>query len=250
MMASSRFASSVRWLGAIAFGMGVQSSRQVDAAAQQKCPADMVLVSGSYCPLVEQRCLRWLDDSKLPFARCAVYAEPARCLVRKIALRFCIDRYEYTPPSARLPLNFASFAQASAVCTRLGRRTCNEEEWNLACEGEAMQPYPYGFERLPVCNQDRRDLYADPEHRTVLRDLREPSNARPACVSPFGVFNMAGNLDEPVRRRGGSAPFRNALKGGWWMPSQNRCRFATTAHDDYYRGIQIGVRCCSEAGPR
>ena len=112
-----------------------------------------------------------------------------------------------------------------------------------------MQPYPYGFERRPVCNQDRYDLYEHGRQRTTLRDLREPSTARPACVSPFGVFNMAGNLDEPVRRHDGAAPFDNALKGGWWMPSQNRCRFATTAHDDFYQGIQVGVRCCSSLAP-
>jgi formylglycine-generating enzyme required for sulfatase activity len=209
----------------------------------------MVRVAGQYCPDVAQPCLRWLDDPKLPFARCAVYARPSRCLATRQTLRFCIDRYEYTPPAAQLPLNFSSFAKAAALCTQLGKRVCTEQEWNFACEGEAMQPYPYGFERRPVCNQDRYDLYEHGRQRTTLRDLREPSTARPACVSPFGVFNMAGNLDEPVRRHDGAAPFDNALKGGWWMPSQNRCRFATTAHDDFYQGIQVGVRCCSSLPP-
>ena len=161
-------------------------------------------------------------------------------------MRFCIDRYEYTPQNAQLPLNFASFAKASALCAKLGKRTCSEEEWNFACEGEDMWPYPYGFERRPVCNQDRYDLYEDAPRHRALRDLREPGNARPACVSPFGVRNMAGNMDEPVRRRTSDSAFNNALKGGWWMPSQNRCRFATIAHDDYYQGIQIGVRCCAD----
>ncbi|HVY31055.1 MAG TPA: SUMF1/EgtB/PvdO family nonheme iron enzyme [Polyangiaceae bacterium] len=238
------------WLALFAFSFGLQSSRDLGAKTSEKCAADMVLIDGQYCPVVEQQCLRWLDDPKLPFARCAVYAKPSRCLATPKPMRFCIDRYEYTPPTARLPLNFASFAKVSVVCARLGKRICSEEEWNFACEGETMQPYPYGFERRAVCNQDRYDLYED-EHRTVLRDLREPSTARPACVSPFGVFNMTGNMDEPVRRLGGTVPFSNSLKGGWWMPSQNRCRFATTAHDDYYQGVQVGARCCSDldAGP-
>ena len=44
-----------------------------------------------------------------------------------------------------------------------------------------------------------------------------------------------------------SEGFHNALKGGWWMAARNRCRPATTAHDDYYKDIQIGVRCCADA---
>jgi len=230
-------------LGLTAVGVCLQSSQSVDAATR-RCASEMVLVEGQYCPSVEQHCLRWLDDPKVPFARCAVYEQPSRCLSSRKAMQFCIDRYEYTAPGARLPLNFSSFAKATALCARLNKRVCSEEEWNFACEGEAMRPYPYGFERQPVCNQDRYDLYEDGEHRRVLRDLREPSTSRPACVSPFGAFNMTGNLDEPVRH-GGAGAFNNALKGGWWMPSQNRCRFATTAHDDYYQGIQVGVRCCS-----
>jgi hypothetical protein len=236
------------WLGLLAFGLGLPSSRGLGAATSDKCAADMVLVDGQYCPAVQQQCLRWLDDAKLPFARCAVYAKPSRCLAPREAMRFCIDRDEYTPPQAQLPLNFSGFAKASALCAELGKRICSEAEWNFACEGEAMQPYPYGFERRAVCNQDRYDLYED-AHRTTLRDLREPATARPACVSPFGVRNMTGNMDEPVRRRGGVAPYNNALKGGWWLPAQNRCRFATTGHDDYYQGIQVGVRCCADATP-
>jgi len=39
------------------------------------------------------------------------------------------------------------------------------------------------------------------------------------------------------------------LKGGWWMPARNRCRPATTAHDDYYKDIQVGTRCCAAPLP-
>jgi len=236
-----------RWLGVLAFGLCVQSSRVTGAATQSPCPDEMVLVDGRYCPQVQQRCRRWLDDPRLPFARCALYEQPSVCLAARTAMRFCIDRYEYTPPAQALPLNYVSLAKATKLCASLGKRICSEEEWNFACEGEAMQPYPYGFERRGVCNQDRYDLYVDGPHGQTLRDLREPARVRPDCVSPFGVFNMTGNMDEPARRGAGTGAFNNALKGGWWMPSQNRCRFATTAHDDFYEGIQVGARCCADA---
>jgi len=215
------------------------------------CPDDMVLVDGSYCTDVRHDCQRWLDDAALPFARCAEYSRRSRCVGKRVALRFCIDRREYTPPGQELPQNHASFEVASQTCKGLGKRICTDNEWNFACEGPEMLPYPYGYERKPVCNQDRTDLFEKNPRRQVLADRRERADARPECRSPFGVENMAGNMDEPVAREGfeNNQPFRNALKGGWWMPARNRCRPATTAHDDFYKDIQIGVRCCDEAGP-
>jgi formylglycine-generating enzyme len=210
------------------------------------CPAEMVLVEGSYCTDVRQDCNRWLDDETLQFARCAEYSHRSRCVGKRVSLRFCMDRREYTPPGEKLPQNQASFEIASKTCQSLGKRICTDNEWTFACEGEDMLPYPYGYDREPVCNQDRTDLFEKNPHMQVLRDLREPADAHPACVSPFGVENMTGNMDEPTAREGfeKNEPFRNALKGGWWMPSRNRCRPATTAHDDYFKDIQIGVRCC------
>ncbi len=215
------------------------------------CPPEMVLVEGSYCTDVRQDCQRWLDEEALPFARCAEYSQRSRCVGKRVSQRFCIDRREYTPPGEKLPQNHASFEIASQTCKGLGKRICTDNEWNFACEGEDMLPYPYGYERKSVCNQDRTDLYEKNPRMQVLADRREPADGRPECKSPFGVENMTGNMDEPVAREGfeNNRPFRNALKGGWWMPARNRCRPATTAHDDYFKDIQIGVRCCDEAAP-
>jgi len=209
----------------------------------------MLLVEGSYCTDVRQDCIRWLDEASLPFARCAEYRAPSRCVGKQVSLRFCIDQREYTPPGHSLPQNYASFEVASLTCVSLGKRICTESEWNFACEGEEMRPYPYGFNRKPICNQDRSDLFEKNPNMQVLRDLREPADARSECKSVFGVENMVGNMDEPVLREAAinNPPFRNALKGGWWMPARNRCRPATTAHDDFYKDIQVGVRCCDSA---
>lgn len=217
------------------------------SAPPAACGPDMVLVEGQYCTDVRQDCLHWLDDETLPFARCGQYSAQSRCVGKRVPMRFCIDRREYTPPGEKLPQNWASYEIAGKTCAALGKRLCTDNEWNFACEGEEMLPYPYGYERRPVCNQDQKDLYEKNPRMQVLKDLREPADARPECKSPFGVENMAGNVDEPVAREGfeNNAPFRNALKGGWWMPARNRCRPATTAHDDYFKDIQIGVRCCS-----
>ena len=223
----------------------VPPAAEVSAA----CPRDMALVEGDYCTDVFQSCSVWLDDETLPFARCSEYRSPSRCIGMRVKQRYCIDRYEYTAPGDDLPINYQSFQKSNATCAKLGKRLCTETEWNFACEGEEMRPYAYGFSRKPVCNQDRDDLYEVNPHRQILADRRERADARPECVSPFGVFNMAGNMDESVLREGKehADPYRNALKGGWWMAARNRCRPATTAHDDYYKDIQVGTRCCADA---
>jgi formylglycine-generating enzyme required for sulfatase activity len=204
----------------------------------------MVLVQGRSCVQPKHVCLSWLDDETLPFARCATYARSVECARERVAMRFCIDRTEVTQPGNDLPTSDLSYVRAVALCRERGRRLCLESEWTFACEGEEMQPYPYGYERRPVCNQDRTDL----SDKDGLRDYRAPASSFPECISPFGVQNMVGNVDELVQRDRPYDPrFRNALKGGWWMAGRNRCRPATTAHDDYFHQLQIGTRCCADA---
>ena len=208
------------------------------------CPADMVLVEGEYCTHVRHTCEHWLDDEKLPFARCGRYARQAQCVGKRVPKRFCIDRFESADADG-VPVNHQSFQLAKQRCAAQDKQLCTESEWNFACEGEEMLPYPYGTTRKAVCNQDRNDLFENNPKRRILRDLRATNDPNSLCVSPFGVFNMVGNLDEPTLRETNLQPkFNNALKGGWWMAGRNRCRPATTAHDDYYNDIQVGVRCC------
>ena len=214
-------------------------------SADVSCGDGMVLVEGEYCPEVEQRCKRYLTKyGRFAKYRCAEYAE-SRCLSKqRRPMRFCIDRDEYTEPGARLPLNHKSLLEAEQICESIGKRVCTESEWNFACEGSEMRPYPYGFERdSRACNADRTDILTPGK---ALRDLRAPSDAFPECVSPFGVRNLSGNLEEFVLREGTDPP-RPAMKGAYWQPSQNSCRARQVVHGARYSGIETGFRCCSAA---
>lgn len=210
----------------------------------ESCPAGMVGVSGEYCPNVVQRCLRWLEaEGRYAFYRCADYASPAKCVGKRRPMHFCIDRDEYIPPNEALPAANQSWTHARDVCASQGKRVCLESEWQFACEGEEMRPYPYGFQRdSQICNADRVDIYR-PDG--LLRDLREGRGGHPGCVSPFGVHHLAGNLEEWTTIDG-SKPSRPAMKGAYWQPSRNHCRANQTSHDRYYHGVETGFRCCSD----
>jgi formylglycine-generating enzyme len=230
-------------------GAGFEAAKAsaTDDPLSEKCPTGMALVEGQYCPSVEQECLQWLDDpARYSYARCAEYAPLSVCVAPREQRRYCIDLHEYTPNGETLPLAGVSWTQAKGLCEAEEKRLCTEAEWQFACEGEGARPYPYGYRRdSSACNFDRTDLY---ERDGTLRDEREPSGSRPTCVSPFGVFDMVGNVDEWTVREGGAYPFRSSLRGGWWMPARNRCRAATTAHNELYSGPQTGFRCCALPG--
>ena len=208
----------------------------------------MVLVEGMYCPQAKQVCRRWMDAASGPYAfyRCAEYEVPSTCLSAERAHeRFCIDREEYVKPGDDLPLAHQSWTSASRVCEASGKRLCLESEWQFACEGEEMRPYPYGFSRdSSLCNIDQSHLG---KPQAGLTDLRAPLSAYPGCVSPFGVHDMSGNVEEWTTLDHGRAPDRSAMKGAWWLPGKNNCRAVTLGHGEIYDGPQVGVRCCKDA---
>jgi formylglycine-generating enzyme required for sulfatase activity len=178
--------------------------------------------------------------------RCAEYASSVCKSKQRKHLRFCIDRDEWTAPNDTLPTVHHSWTTAKKQCETLGKRLCLESEWQFACEGEEMHPYPYGNGYLrdaSACNIDRTGIVG----KTAPVDKREPAGSHPQCVSPFGVRDMSGNIEEWATIDGVTAKgARSTMKGAWWLPGRNHCRARTTGHGEVYEGPQIGVRCCSD----
>jgi len=229
-------------IATIAEGVAAQLAGAVDLDA---CPSGMVRVSGSYCPDVEQKCLRWLDPpGKYHEFRCAEYAKDPVCRAAKRPLHFCIDRDEQRLGGARdpRPTNNVSYTEASQACAARGARLCTQSEWQFSCEGEEMRPYPYGFVRdSSACNIDHFELGKPGQG---LHDLRTGPGANPKCASPFGVLDLAGNLEEWVTRDPGSGGNATLLKGSWWMPGRSTCRATNAGHNAVYHGKETGFRCC------
>jgi hypothetical protein len=257
-------AAPLRWMAASTTGAEPPAlAKAPEAAADAKpgapapakgeqgpCPPGMVIIDGDHCPEVEQTCLKWLDPPPYENLRCGEYAKPTKCKTATKHRRFCIDREEYaeattSDPKDALPIVNKSWLEAKALCEARGARLCKEAEWELACEGPEMSPYPYGWKRdSTICNLDRTDLGGAMEK---LTDHRAPLSAFPRCVSPYGVHDIVGNVDEWVEREGVAPPHRSALRGGWWLPGRNRCRAATLHHGEEYSAKQVGFRCCADA---
>jgi hypothetical protein len=209
----------------------------------QACAADMVWIHGQYCPKPKQRCVEHLAGAgSLRQPPCVAYEREPRCSGKRQRLSFCIERHEHRAPGSELPQNQVSLSQAQGICGSEGKRLCSFAEWVFACEGEEMRPFPYGFEEdKQACHTFETDLKTA---RGQLADHREAVGTRARCVSPFGVRDMVGNIQEHVIYEAAQAG--SALMGSYWQPKHAACRDAQTAHDRHYRGVESGFRCCSD----
>lgn len=239
------------------------------------CPSGMVHIRGGF--LVDSKgrdnndnvqiaqdraCSHWRTKAHDIYGVCERFDKGRWLRIRKSLKRepmdFCIDRYEFPDVYGQFPVVVVTFSEAKKYCEKVGKRLCNENEWTFACEGEEGVPYPYGYDRdKTAC---RIDVLAPRPDKDTFRPRTTAhtakgvdfawhglrSGASPRCKSPFGVYDMTGNVDEwtkNVRKYG----YRMILKGGHWGPARQRCRPATRGHGPYYVRYDQGFRCCADA---
>jgi formylglycine-generating enzyme len=236
------------------------------AAPSGPCAPDMAVVAGAYCLTPEQKCIEHQDipsgERGVVPNQCLRFAEPVSCYDdRRRPVRFCMDRYEWPNKKGELPQVLVSWQDARGLCAAAGKRLCTEDEFNFACEGEAMRPYVYGFARdATKCNFDRpyrprtfpflawdacQDNAACKAAFEAI-DQRMPSGSLEACRSAEGIYDLNGNVNEWVMLPGAKGPHRSGLKGGWWGPVRDRCRPTVTFHDEGDFGYEVGFRCCAD----
>lgn len=240
----------------------VPSYVQLNPESQTMCSRGMVLIDGIYCPFVGHKCDRFRDGVQ---DVCEQFGPQVICEGRLEFRRFCIDTYEYPNLQGVKPAVMADWNEAARACQAEGKRLCTVEEWEFACEGPGMWPYPYGAERdRTACNIDQNEVPADADALShparvgaeVERvDRRVKSGSMPRCVSPFGVYDMTGNVDEWVDNPQGKRaepPFRSSLKGDDWGSNRARCRPIDSTIPESFTSPQRGFRCCADAtrGPR
>lgn len=147
---------------------------------------------------------------------------------------FCIDLYEYPNEAGAPPIAEKTWKEAAATCKQEGKRLCREDEWKFACGGWDHFAFPYGakYEKR-MCNTESQTIQLSGGHST--------------CQSPFGVFDLSGNLYEWTASPWNAKVKDKVVRGGNWNGGEanSGCqdRFAQPASD---ASPAIGFRCCSE----
>jgi sulfatase modifying factor 1 len=236
--------------------------RTLDPGPNPACPPDMRLVEGVHHEHVSHVCLDELPTAPVAMGKrkrkdlhCYHYEEDVTVLEGPTTpIRVCMDQFEAPNRRGARPLVMASFRSAESWCGKVGKRVCNEREWELACEGPAHLPLTYGWAvNTKLCNSNKGWRPVDFSKfggplEVAEREAQKlwqgaPSGHYTSCVSAFGVHDLNGNVEEWVTSREGRA-FPGSLMGGFWAKPWTGCRGTNDAHEATFAFYETGFRCC------
>ena len=153
---------------------------------------------------------------------------------------FCIDLYEYPNAKGSEVKTSITFLDAVSSCRQLGKRLCKADEWEYACAGPKRLRYPYGGTLIEGrCNFG-------------IGAGKEAAGSRPGCVSPFGIFDMTGNVTEWTENRAATGnEARQFISGGnWGLGADESTCTSRVAFSPILMNNTLGFRCCADLPPQ
>jgi eukaryotic-like serine/threonine-protein kinase len=193
----------------------------------------------------------WIDQTEVTNAMYAKCVDAGVCLRPMVIHSNTHYGYYLYEPYANYPVIALKWSSAEAYCAWARRRLPTEAEWEKAAVGTDGRTYPWGntepADKLLNFNRSVNDTTA--------------VGSYPLGASPYGVLDMAGNLNEWVadwydKSYYGSSPSSNpagpasgdykVLRGGSWISDEYLVRSADRhwlAPDT--RDITVGFRCAT-----
>jgi serine/threonine-protein kinase len=182
------------------------------------------------------------------------------------AYRACVDRGACPKPDRssasctfdlgdpQLPISCVSWAAAQAFCVALGKRLPREVEWELAARGTTPIRYPWGG-AATGCGQAVTLAKDTSQTSCALRGRPARVGSHPGNASPFGLYDMSGNVEEwvedwyteTVSEASPRAGASHVLRGGGWMTPPSSAKTTSRNWGSVREaGPNVGFRCAKD----
>ena len=186
----------------------------------------------------------WIDQTEVTNAQYRLCVEAGNCQEPEITDFYNSEKF------TKHPVVYVSWNDAQGYCEWAGRRLPTEAEWEKAARGTEGQIYPWGDDSP---DNDFLNYYRNIGNTTVVGRYT-------LGVSPYGLFDMAGNVWEWVADWYGAGYYGNSptknpdgpdsgalkvLRGGSWNMYTQAIRSAErfNYNPNIASGSALGFRC-------
>jgi formylglycine-generating enzyme required for sulfatase activity len=128
----------------------------------------------------------WLDQYEVTNGMYALCVQAGACNPPQKPYSNLRPEYFGSPEFKDYPVITVTWTDAQTYCTWAGRRLPTEAEWERAARGDDFRIYPWGDQIPDATRANYNNLVGDTTR----------VGSMPAGASPFGVFDMSGNVAE------------------------------------------------------
>lgn len=189
----------------------------------------------------------WIDQTEVTNKMYSMCVNANICELPKSTGTSKYPSYYGNPDFDNYPVVNVNWSMAKDYCEWAGRMLPSEAQWEKAARGADERTYPWG-ERLSC---DKVNYWNGSRSCAISPS---PVDSYPNGASPYGVYNMAGNVMEWVSslyqpypyapddgREDLSSISARVIRGGWWyvdLRSANRTNDVPISFSD-----NLGFRC-------